>query len=769
MDIHAELWIAIFILVLLWLVARSRRRKQPIPWIHILFFCSGFPALIYQIAWQRALFGVYGINVESVTIVVSAFMFGLGLGSLIGGKLSKNPRASLLFLFALAEFGTAAFGLISLRLFHWVAEFTAGAPLVQTALISFALVVVPTILMGATLPMLVEHMVRASHNVGRVVGGLYFVNTLGSAAACFIAGDVLMRVGGLSGSVRVAAVINILIGGSVLLCARALTVAEDRESAVSQKDSHSEADGSQLLPFPLALACVAFAGFLALSYEIIWYRILSFATGGVARVFAFLLGSYLAGVALGSRAVEHYCQSQASGSRMAARRGLGWVMFLSALISFIVGPFFAYSLKFGSAYMLGGQSVDAYSLLLLLIGIGASLFGATFPLASHVSVRSDGQAGASLSYLYAANIAGSTLGSFAVGFILMNYFSLWQISSGLLIAGVLFAMIVLVANSSAWRMCQVAGVGLAAVILAITLSHPVFETIYDRLLFKAVYPRFKLQRVVETRSGAIGETPDGILYGGGVYDGRFSTDPMRDVNLIVRPYAVSALHPAPRRALMIGLGSGSWAQVLVANPAVEEFTAVEINPAYLQLIPEHPDVSSLLRNPKVKIVIDDGRRWLLCNRDARFDVIVMNTSYFWRDHSTNLLSRDFLEIIREHLNPGGLFLYNTTGSRNVMATGLSVFPYAVRVANALVVSDSPLAFDRARWRAALLTYAIDGKPIIDPNDSDQIRALDHLVNIPDDPTGKQLFSIEDNRQLRQRLQRLTVITDDNMASEWSGE
>ncbi|HTZ98269.1 MAG TPA: methyltransferase domain-containing protein [Terriglobales bacterium] len=769
MNMRAELWIAIFILALLWLVARSRRRKQPIPWIHILFFCSGFPALIYQITWQRALFGVYGINIESVTIVVSAFMFGLGLGSLIGGRLSKNPKAPLLVLFALAEFGTAAFGLISLRLFHWVAEFTAGAPLAQTALISFALVVIPTILMGATLPLLVEHMVRASRNVGWAVGGLYFVNTLGSAAACFIAGDVLMRVGGLSGSVRVAALINIFIGGSVLICGRTLSIVKSDESVIPQAYSDGKGDDSQLLPFPLALACVAFAGLLALSYEIIWYRILSFATGGIARVFAFLLGSYLAGVALGSRIVEHYCQTRGSGSRMAARRGLGWIMFLSALISFIVGPLFAYSLKFGSVYMLGGQSIEAYSLLLLLIGVGASLFGATFPLVSHVSVRSDGTAGASLSYLYAANIAGSTLGSFAVGFVLMNYFSLWQISSGLLIVGVLFAMIVLATKSSAWRVFQTAAVGLAAVTLAITLSHPVFETIYDRLLFKAVYPRFKLQRVVETRSGAIGETPDGILYGGGVYDGRFSTDPMHDVNLIVRPYAISALHPAARHVLMIGLGSGSWAQALVANPAVEQFTAVEINPAYLQLIPEHPDVSSLLRNPKVKIVIDDGRRWLLCNRDARFDVIVMNTSYFWRDHSTNLLSRDFLEIIREHLNPGGLFLYNTTGSRNVMATGLAAFPYVMRVANALVVSDSPLVFDRERWRAALLTYDIDGKPIIDASDSNQMRALDHLVNIPDDPTGKQIFSIEDNRQLRQRLQNLTVITDDNMATEWLGE
>jgi len=770
MDLRVELWIAIFVLVFLWLGARSRRLREPIPWIHILFFCSGFPALIYQIVWQRALFGVYGVNIESVTIVVSAFMFGLGLGSLIGGKLSKRAKIPLLALFAIAELGTAVFGLISLRLFHWVAEYTAGSPLMKTGLVSFALVVVPTMLMGATLPLLVEHMVSASHNVGLAVGGLYFVNTLGSAAACFVAGDVLMRVCGLSGSVRVAAVINILVGLTVLICGRAsIFKTSQGPAAAVDADSRTASEESRLLPFSLALACAGFAGFLALSYEIIWFRILSFATGGIARVFAFLLGSYLAGIALGSRVVERYCQTRGQKGQEAALRGLGWVFFLSSLVSFAVGPLFAYLLKFGSAYHLGGQTIEASSLFLPLICVGALLFGATFPLVSHVSVRPDEHAGGALSYLYAANIIGSTLGSFAVGFILMNRFSLWQISSALLISGVLFALVVLAASApSGLRLSSATALGLIAIILAVTVSRPVFQTIYDRLLFKGVYPRFHLMRVVETRSGAVGETADGTVYGGGVYDGHFNTDLAHDVNMIVRPYAVSALHSAPRHVLMIGLGSGSWAQVVVANPVVEDFTVVEINPAYLQLIPQHPQVASLLHNPRVKIVIDDGRRWLLQNRDARFDAILMNTSYYWRDHSSNLLSYNFLKIIRQHLNRGGLFLYNTTGSSNVMATGMSVFPYVMRVENALVVSDSPLVFDRERWRAAVLTYVIDGKPLVDSHDPMQLRALDQLVNIPDDPTGQQGFSIEDNTQLRRRLQNVTIITDDNMGAEWSG-
>src|SRR5690349_1536061 len=161
-------------------------------WFYLLFFLSGFPALIYQIVWQRALFAIYGVNIESVTVVVSAFMLGLGLGSLAGGAMSKRSGLPLLGIFGTIELGTALFGITSLALFHRVAGFTAGAPALETSLISFGLVLIPTILMGATLPILVAYLVQLSDNVGRSVGILYFVNTLGSSASCFIAAQFAM-------------------------------------------------------------------------------------------------------------------------------------------------------------------------------------------------------------------------------------------------------------------------------------------------------------------------------------------------------------------------------------------------------------------------------------------------------------------------------------------------------------------------------------------------------------------------------------------------
>ncbi len=180
-------------------------------WIYLVFFLSGFAALLYQIVWQRALYSIYGINIESVTMIVTAFMLGLGLGSLAGGAVSKDPKRPVLLMFSLVELGIGLFGAVSLRVFHAVGEATLGMSAVMTFVVTFLLVLVPTLLMGSTLPLLVAHLVRSSGNVGKSVGTLYFVNTLGSAFASAAAVLYIMGHAGQSGSVRAAAVLNVTV------------------------------------------------------------------------------------------------------------------------------------------------------------------------------------------------------------------------------------------------------------------------------------------------------------------------------------------------------------------------------------------------------------------------------------------------------------------------------------------------------------------------------------------------------------------------------
>jgi spermidine synthase len=183
--------------------------------IHVVFVISGIAALIYQLVWQRSLMMIYGSNIESVAMVVSAFMIGLGIGSIAGGAVSKK-RVPLVLLFSGAELLIGLYGIISLKLFHWVGSYTLHAGTFQTGVLAFALVFVPTLFMGATLPLLVAYRVNTTHHVGQSVSWLYFVNTLGAAIGAFVATFFVMGSRGLSGSVKFAAELNVISAVAVL-------------------------------------------------------------------------------------------------------------------------------------------------------------------------------------------------------------------------------------------------------------------------------------------------------------------------------------------------------------------------------------------------------------------------------------------------------------------------------------------------------------------------------------------------------------------------
>ena len=247
-----------------------------------------------------------------------------------------------------------------------------------------------------------------------------------------------------------------------------------------------------------------------------------------------------------------------------------------------------------------------------------------------------------------------------------------------------------------------------------------------------------------------------------MYDGRFNTDLKDDRNGVIRPYALSLFHSAPRDVLMIGLSSGSWAQVVASNPAVKSLTAVEINPGYLALIAQQPDVESILHNPKISIVTDDGRRWLRHHPEKKFDAIVSNTTWNFRANATNLLSVEFLELVRRHLNPGGIFFYNTTDSARVQRTACSVFPYGARFTNHMVVSDAPIDWNFSRWRQVLESYVIDGKKQFNREDAADRAFLDKLMALDQ----RSVRMVEDCPDVLGRTSQMNLVTDDNMGTEW---
>ena len=184
--------------------------------VHTVFVISGVAALLYQLIWQRSLMMIYGSNMESVAMVVSAFMVGLGLGSMAGGAISKRRGIPLVLLFSGAELLIGLYGLFSLQLFHWVGAYTLQAGTLETGLLAFALVFATTVFMGATLPLLVAYRVNSTGHVGHSVSGLYFVNTLGGGLGAFLAAFVFLGQLGMASSVRLAALLNFISALAIL-------------------------------------------------------------------------------------------------------------------------------------------------------------------------------------------------------------------------------------------------------------------------------------------------------------------------------------------------------------------------------------------------------------------------------------------------------------------------------------------------------------------------------------------------------------------------
>jgi predicted membrane-bound spermidine synthase len=182
-----------------------------------LFFVSGVAALVYQVCWQRLLFAAFGVDIDSVTIIVSVFMLGLGVGALIGGGLAdRHPRWTLGF-FALSELGIGTFGLFSPWLLRAAGDTFVGSPQWVIAVVNFVLLLLPTCLMGATLPILVAHVTRLWGNVGKSIGLLYQVNTFGAALGVGVIGFGWFLLFEIDTAIRMAAVLNIAVSALTLV------------------------------------------------------------------------------------------------------------------------------------------------------------------------------------------------------------------------------------------------------------------------------------------------------------------------------------------------------------------------------------------------------------------------------------------------------------------------------------------------------------------------------------------------------------------------
>lgn len=316
-----------------------------------------------------------------------------------------------------------------------------------------------------------------------------------------------------------------------------------------------------------------------------------------------------------------------------------------------------------------------------------------------------------------------------------------------------------------WQMGRVPARWIAGMMAGVLLLLSSFQQ--EMSLLRALASKNAEQTIAylrENRQGVIHTLKDPVLgdtiYGGNIYDGRLNTDVVLNSNRIDRVYVLSALHPAPRRVLVIGLSGGAWTRVLAEFEGVQRIDVIEINPGYLDLIRGTPEIQGILHDRRIQIHIDDGRRWLRRHGGEPYDLIVMNTTFHWRAYSTNLLSAEFLQLARQHLAPFGILAFNGTGAPDTLATAAAVFEHAYRRRDGNFIYAAQHDFrnpDSASARTRLLAV---GRKLLPPG------VHSHEALVP--PIEKMLavgwINVADEARLAGRA--LEVITDKNLLTEY---
>ncbi len=751
-NISFALFLAvIFVLsqiILLWLISDKQQKErwfQSLDAVPMVFFISGFAALIYQVVWQRVLFSTFGSNIESVTVIVSVFMFGLGLGSLIGGKVQKHFPNRLLEYFIGVEIAIGVFGIFSIGFIERVGDMVPHDSLPSLVIASFALLAFPTMLMGSTLPLLVSYLQRQNPNIGAIVAKLYAYNTLGSAVASFLTVMLLFTILGRQSTLIVASICNIVTAYIVwVICKN-----HDRNHIYQTDNNHiekSQAVKNYNISFCKIIICSGIIGYVSLSLEIIWFRIIGFMTANLPQVFGTLLAVFLTGIAYGALQAKNWSESGKNIHDFINRS----LLYMLATAYFSV-PFIG---------LIAGYNKD-FSVFVgyIFVGLIAYFSGGIFPFLCQIgaNVTSEKQAGTTVSWVYFFNIIGATLGSFITGFILFDIFTLeWNIA---IICSVIILLYGILLNKSHKFFYALSLIAIASIIFL------------QPFLYKDIIPKLQnvpsadvVKYVNENKHGIItivkSKKGDDLIFGNGAYDGRFNINPVLNSNQISRAYMIAALHPNPKRVLDIGLSGGSWTRVMTLYKPLDEVVSIEINPGYLDIMKNYPEISPIFQHPKWTYHIDDGRRWLTNNPNEKFDIIIMNTIYYWRNNSTSLLSREFLELCKKHLNEGGVIYYNSTEAQDNFYTAAHVFKHISKIQNMVIASDSPFNMTDEQKRRNLLEFINDkGEQIFSDENQDYRDVREKLISLKLEDIRDQVIS-EDN---------LWLITDDNLASEYKIE
>ncbi len=714
----------------------------------VVFFGGGVPALIYQVVWQRVLSLYFGVDIYSTTIAVTVFMLGLGIGSFAGGWLADRLR-SVVMAYAIVEVLIALFGLASLQFFSLVGASFAGSSLGMLILVDSLLLLLPTCLMGMTLPLMTRVVVDSQASIGPRLARLYGLNTLGAAVGAIVSSYWLIGSLGMDGALRVAVAINLLLAAAMFVLVRGQRPDLDEPgqagtdlglTTASDSIPDRQADDHPMYSLPLILACAFLSGFIALGNEIVWYRIVRVLLHGTVYVFGTVLFVFLLGIALGAIAAQKriarpgwlqrfaWCQLGAAAWVFLFFMSIGHFSDLPGLRHLVSASFFIYfhpslelvagEISLASLY----SALDVFFWTAAILLVPTFLMGYGFPNLMRAGSSRVASVGRSVGNIYLANIVGSALGSLIVGFVLIHRFGSERTLQIMILLGAISAMMILQVSDRRDRRSTSRRVVPLRTIAPIVLILFTLFTFPERMqIIKAVHlADFPIVTFsgLEDRTGvvALRDQSDVVafaeekrvlgrrrLYIDGSAHGGIS----EEVGFDDEVQAAMSAHPRPTRVLSIGLGDGRMVAAAATRAGVDEIVVVELNESLRKLIASTPQGGLIEEHAgKMRYVVDDGRRWLLANPDEKFDVVMMWPLHAAHAYSGSLFSMEFMQIIARHLRADGLLIVRSADGYSTARTVATVFDQTVRLrTQTYVAANSPLIFDRRRIESTTIDLA----------------------------------------------------------------
>ncbi|GMR24472.1 MAG: fused MFS/spermidine synthase [Acidobacteriota bacterium] len=701
---------------------RPSARYGPFLLVLALFFLSGASGLVYQVIWVRLLTRIFGTTTFAVSALLAVFMAGLGLGAALASRYLIKVRYPLRW-FGAFEIGVGLYALaLNAMLPAGEALFlglvsqlglSGGGENFAKVVLAFVVLLPPTTLMGAGLPLLVKQSVNRLSSVGLRTGSLYAINTLGAAGGCFVAGFYTIPLWGMETTTQIAATVNSFVG----LAAIALSFLLAEPDPDSSPDGLDEPESSKTTSkLRWAIAAFTVSGFAAIGLEVVWTRLLTLVFKGYSYSFTAMLTVFLIGIALGSvtfaRPADRARDPEALLGILQIAIGIS-VTALTALLVLSDDSLELMHYQFG--YDFTGHMLAKFFIAFVVLGVPTFLFGAQFPVVSRLATDEARTAGRRVGLLYAMNVVGSILGALVTGYVLIplagTQTSLRLLALSMVAMG--FALVLKRSQLPApWKRAIVAGAVLSFVVLVVVTPSDLSLQVHRQWLQggeKISYYEEGASATVMVGSSKDNGTKRLLINGNSASN---SSSYGLSVNRIQGsiPFLFDRM---PKKVLAACFGTGIISGTL-SQFDIEQMDGVDISPEVIRAAEEFREENyDVVNNDRVTIHIDDGRNFLLKSRE-RYDVITMEPMPPALAGVADMYTKEFYELCNDRLNPGGFvsqwvpMYYLTLGDMKMLyRTFADSFPYAMvfyhNFDSFLVGSDQPLRLSPAAFEQRLVS------------------------------------------------------------------